>query len=569
MKIIKKNNFLMFLFGTIFIIAFILRFYKLGEVPYGFYQDESAIGYNAYSLLQTGRDEYGEWFPLYFKSFGDYKLPVYIYSTLASISIFGVNEFAVRFPSALFSFLTVVLLYFYIRDVSKNRTLALLSSFFLAINPWHIHYGRATFEVSICLFLFVAGAYLLHLAFTSKKPLGLFFLGTLCFVISLYGYNLTRLLAPLLYTLLLLYYFKEIKTYDRKEIVLTGIIGVLMLFPFVKTFFESGGASSASGTLIFSSNAVYAPLLEFRSYLVNLPNTFSILFFNKWIMILWQYLKNIISYLSVDFFFLSGSLHGNHGIGTVGQFYLFDIVFFISGAFGLIRKKVRWGLLLFIWALLTVLVASITREAPHATRSFFLIIPLVVVSAFGLLEIFNFIKLYKASRVVKYSIFVGLSLVALYNIVYYLTSYYVRFPIAYAKAWRAEDKKLSEYIKMYEKEYDTIIIDDDSGFIYTSYLFYSLYPPSDFQATVRRLPDDKEGFSKVESFGKFEFRKIDWQNDLIKSKVLIITKEQNKPKNVSSLAIFSYPVKPVVLSVGEEIMYYPVEELAYVLVKTQ
>ena len=133
-----------FILLLVFSISFLLRFYKLGEIPSGFYQDESAIGYNAYSIIETGKDEHGQPFPLYFKSFGDYKLPVYIYLTALSIQMFGLNEFAVRFPSALFGFLTVIVFYFFVRKLTKNRPLSIISTAFLATSPWHLHYSRAT-----------------------------------------------------------------------------------------------------------------------------------------------------------------------------------------------------------------------------------------------------------------------------------------------------------------------------------------------------------------------------------------------------------------------------------------
>src|SRR3989344_4929450 len=104
-----NNRFYLFLI-FIFILSFLLRFYKLGQIPFGFSQDESAIGYNAYSILQTGKDEYGKFLPVYFKSFGDYKLPVYFYLTALSVKIFNLNEFSVRFSSALLGSVSVVIL---------------------------------------------------------------------------------------------------------------------------------------------------------------------------------------------------------------------------------------------------------------------------------------------------------------------------------------------------------------------------------------------------------------------------------------------------------------------------
>src|SRR5579871_2422481 len=96
----------------IFFLAAILRFYKLGQDPPGLYVDEASIGYNAKLILQKGVDEYGVSHPLFFKAFGEYKMPLYIYAVALSLKTFGINDFAVRFPSALSGFLTVIVFFF-------------------------------------------------------------------------------------------------------------------------------------------------------------------------------------------------------------------------------------------------------------------------------------------------------------------------------------------------------------------------------------------------------------------------------------------------------------------------
>ena len=70
-----------------------LRLFRLGSIPPSLHWDEPSWGYNAYSILKTGRDEYGRLMPLVFKAFGDYKSAIYVYLTTLSVGVFGLNEF--------------------------------------------------------------------------------------------------------------------------------------------------------------------------------------------------------------------------------------------------------------------------------------------------------------------------------------------------------------------------------------------------------------------------------------------------------------------------------------------
>ncbi len=533
-------------------IAFVARFYKLGEIPNGLYQDETAIGYNAYSILTNGRDEHNISYPLYFKSFGDQKLPIYIYLTSASVQLFGLNAFAVRFPSALFGFLSILLFFFYLRAISKNEPLALVATALLAINPWHVFYSRASFEVSIALFFFLAGALLLY-----KRRL---FVSTLCFLVAFYSYNLTRLLAPVLFLLLLSISRKEIRTVSKMEVLATAVATLVGLIPFIAQANSGGGATSAAGTLITSSAVVQAPLIEFRSYMTALPLLITKIFFNSWVLTFWQYVVNIASYFSVPFFFLTGSSHGNHGVGTSGQFYLLELPLLLLGIFAVLKEKLYWTPHLVIWAAATIGIAALTREAPHATRSFFLVIPVVTIIAWG------FLTLASGGRRIITLIFCAFFL---WNVAYYFSSYFIRFPIAYAKSWRSADRDLSLFIKDEGPKYEKILFDNSAGFTYSSLLFYTSYPPNNFQSTARWAKDDSEGFSQLLSFGKYEFKNVDWSTDYGPGKkTLIITTPDRKPEKATPLKAFYYPKRPVVLALKQQIINYPTNEVAYIAVAT-
>src|SRR3989344_9550426 len=173
-----KNLHLKFLLAGIVLLAFILRFYNLETNPPGLYWDEVSNGYNAYSVLKTAKDEYGVFLPTVFRSYDDYKPPVYIYAVVPSIAVFGLNEFAVRFPSAAGGVLTVFLVYLVTKKFFRNVKLALFASFFLAISPWHIQFSRGGFEANFMIFLTILGLYLfLH----SKEKFYLLILSAISF----------------------------------------------------------------------------------------------------------------------------------------------------------------------------------------------------------------------------------------------------------------------------------------------------------------------------------------------------------------------------------------------------
>src|SRR3990167_7720331 len=129
----KKN---LLIFSLILVIALFLRFYQISNLPPSLNWDEVSIGYNAYSILKTGKDEWGQFLPLSFRAFGDYKLPVYIYLDVPFVVILGLNEIAVRLPSVLAGIGIVILTFFILKELTKSVYLSLWGMFIGAILPW-------------------------------------------------------------------------------------------------------------------------------------------------------------------------------------------------------------------------------------------------------------------------------------------------------------------------------------------------------------------------------------------------------------------------------------------------
>src|SRR3989338_1833480 len=148
------------LLGVITFIAVFLRLFNLGKTPIALEWDEVALGYDAYSILQAGRDQFGHFLPINFRSLDDWKPPLYVYSSIPGIFLFGLNDFTVRLPSAVFGSLAVILVFFLVRELFRNHSeknqLALLAALFLAISPWHLQFSRAAFETNLSVTVTIA-----------------------------------------------------------------------------------------------------------------------------------------------------------------------------------------------------------------------------------------------------------------------------------------------------------------------------------------------------------------------------------------------------------------------------
>ena len=555
------------LFVLIICVAAFLRLYKLDSIPPGLSQDETSIGYNAYAILKTGKDEHGVPYPQNFKAFGEYKLPGYIYISTIPISILGATPLAVRLPAALAGILTVVLMFFLIKELfyQKENTLPLVATTLLAINPWHLHLSRGAFEVTVALFFLTAGILLWFIA-KRKTSASLICFSILLFALSGYTYNIVRILAPACILFLAITSLSMLKRLRIGSWIFITTFSICSFIPMLLGMIGHGGASSTSGTMIWSSAYVQAPLLEWRSYFSLWPITVTKILFNKPILTAVQFFQNFINFFSPTFFFTTGSTHGNHGIGNVGQWYLFESVTILFGIIYGIKKKINP--ILWFWTIATIVIVALTRESPQATRAFFIVIPVTILSALGMIFIFTTILKLKSTGI-KIASFIFIFGICSYQIFSYFASYYVRFPILYAKPWRLADQEVSLYIKDHEASYDKIIIDNTSGFMYTSLLYTLPYPPIQFEMSAVWNKDDTEGFSFPNKFGKYEFRAVTWDTDLKLPRTLIVTTHTQKPLNVPPLKAFYYPERPVVFAVGQEIMQYPIADISYVLVETQ
>ena len=149
-----------FILIFIIVLGAFLRLINLGSLPNAYSPDELAQGYTAYSIIQTGKDEWGSKNLFNLQSFGDYKPPIQTLLMIPSIKLFGLTPFAVRLPNAIFSIATILLTYLIAKLLFNNSQIGLLSSLFVCLSPWSLPMSRIALEANLVVFIISLATYL-------------------------------------------------------------------------------------------------------------------------------------------------------------------------------------------------------------------------------------------------------------------------------------------------------------------------------------------------------------------------------------------------------------------------
>lgn len=504
----------------ILFLAGFFRFYRLDRYPPSLFSDEVDLGYQSYSFLKTGKDYHGNKFPISFHSFADFRAPLYLYTASITISLFGLNEWGVRLPAAIYGFLGVITLFLLIKQITKDDFLALLSAFVLAIMPWHLHYSRAGFEVTALFFYLTLGLFFFF-RFIEKRKTFFLLLAVITLTICLYTYATARLFLPVLALSAVLIYRQSLFSLKLRKIIPIVFIGILVMLPLVKDTLTGGGLHRFSYLNIFSD-----PNLKFeidRQRLVDTvhgrsqelgmqPPLFALFYHNKPFSWLKKMIENYLSGFSSGFLFLTGDPNLRHGVGKTGELLLIFLPFLVIGFFHLasIIKNQKKDLLsppeaifLLSFFLLAPLPASITYDGgTHATRLFLLVLPLSVFIGLGFRDFLGFFTLKKTKGLVAGFIF----LLTLVNFLFYHHLYYFHYPLNSEKYWHAGFKSGIQKLMTEQENYDKVILTDTYEPPLIFFLFWSGFDPFRFNANL--LTKKETSWFEGRQMGKYYFGRI-------------------------------------------------------------
>jgi 4-amino-4-deoxy-L-arabinose transferase-like glycosyltransferase len=486
-KVLKQHKVLF----LIFLLAFFLRVWQLGTFPDGFHIDEVKVGWNAYSILKTGLDDRGNKLALYYNSFGDFRPTGIFYITIPSIIVFGLNEFAVRFPSAILGALTVFPLYFLVLEILKSKKpisgyqqpIALFATFLLAISPWHISVSRATSEVVISMFFALCGLYFLIRGIREieeigkKKKIILFTTSFLLITASYLFYHSIRILAPM-FVGATIFYFWKIQKIKLDKWVLLVLAGLILLTGILSLNKEARGRFSQVS--IFNDLTVQYELSKMPFEEGN-NNVFTArLFHNKVTVYTRRFLNEYGKYFSADFFLNpEGAKPARYTTVGVGLLTYVELALLVAGLIATFQKK--FSILPLLLLLLSPIAAALTTEdSPNLHRALFMLPFLVIIEAYGIYTIQEYSRKIPILLATCY-------LLLILNFIFFLHMYFVHNKVHLPLYRNVGAKEMALYLNEVKGGYDKIILTNIPDDPYPWIAFFTGQDPAMFnQSAIKR-----------------------------------------------------------------------------------
>ncbi len=532
--------------GVIFALALLLRLPSFGSLPNGLNRDEAALAYNAFSLLKTGKDEYGEKLPITFRSFGDEKLGGYIYTVIPSIAVFGLTPAATRLPSLLSGLAIIFLIGNITWQISRSfwkpkqaRVAQLFAMFFVAIAPWANHFSRVAYEAHLAMMLFLLGfSSLLQALKMEKKQRFWTALAGASFAGALLTYHSYQVLIALFLPFTLLLCFRKIRKLNRIGITIAVGFGILSLTLLWSNNFFQSNLTKHAGISPFSQERIER---EFALLRLALPTPLTINKFlaNRVTEPIAIFSKNYAQVLSPAFLFVTGSIQDVHNPGQLPNLHLLSLPFIIWGAHTLLKQPSKDGeKLFFLWFFLALVPSALTIDPQHTMRANALFPALEVLSALGITALLFALK--PSWKALAAGTILSLFLIATLR---WRAEYFVLAP------QRDEEKSHEKYHLLGKKlleeshSHDIVITQQPSSSPYIWYLFESQLDPKDMLVNIEYYPEDKEHFLHVRRIKNILFVTLIWDDlrEMSKEKsISLVLRPEEIPEEMRLSGIMTY-----------------------------
>lgn len=523
MHALISKHFLILL--LIFLLGGVLRFYRLSDFPVQLNHDEMTQLYDAISIVETGKDIYGNFLPFIFPSIGDYKSPSYTYITSAFYMIFGGGELTARLSAALFGLLMIPAVYFFTLRLFRNNNIALTAAFFTSIAPFEIFFSRKSFENGAGIFLTLLGFSLLLLYLEKRRLIWAYFAGAIL-AVAMYTYFSHAVIIPLLLTAFILI-FRQYFLSNLRKTLGPFLLFLILVLPLFVLIFVNPSTRFRTQTVFISQDVNLGRELAFA----NTDNLISDTLLKSKITLDYIFNRYLKQFGPVNLFG-NGLDFTNQGFLGIGPLLLIQLPFLILGIIfifkdmNLNREKKFIG----AWIILGMLPSGLTFEnfSPH--RVIMVFTALNIISAVGL---FWAIKLIRTKKLLYPAL--GLFILALsLNLLYFIHMYFVNFAFEKSQYMEYPFKQVALYAWSQYKNFETIVFDPQFGDIeprigvgaHYYFAYFGQVPPAKFQKEYRTGSKPREII-----FDKFSIRQVYWPADRDLKNTLVIASPWSVPEN--------------------------------------
>ncbi len=501
----------------IVLLSAVLRFWDLSNFPIQLDHDEVSQLYDTRSIVETGKDIYGNFLPLAFPSTGDYKVGHYIYISTIFYRIFGMREVTIRLPAAFFGSLTVLAVFLFVLELTGNWWIALASSLMVAITPSEIFYSRKSFENAIGVSLDFWGLFLLLKSLKSKKTTYWLLGGSLILALAMYIYTAQTIIIPLLIILFAwLYQGKE--NLSRKNITFLILSGLIFIAPLLYISATDAGIRFRASSVFITQDPDLGSLINLTQNIIKSYLDFG---FNRY-----------LNQFNPIYLFANGLDLTDQGLIGSGPLLLIQLPFLILGILFLLRSKNlgKAGQLLLGIVIIAIIPSSITFEKVSPHRAMLAFSTMSIISGFGLYWFYNVLQ--KVKPPVKLIILSIISLAFLLNLIYFVFIYSVGYPFEKSHKLQYPFKQVAQFAWSEYPNFSQIIWDPKYGDIApivgvgTHYYlaYYGNYSPVQFQ---KKYHTDLRG----QYFDKFAIRNVIWGGDKNLKNTLLIVSPWSVPEN--------------------------------------
>ncbi len=535
MKNVPKYFLLGWLAATV--VALFIRLPFFGQVPRGLNRDEAALGYNAYSLLKSGHDEFGKPWPISITSFGDQKLPGYIYTLIPFVAAFGLRPEVVRLPSLLAGLVVIGGVGFLSLLITNKKqfkpthrlTLSWLVMLLIAISPWGNHMSRIAYEAHLAMALFVSGLCTYFLALeTIKKPLQRKWLivTAVLWSTTLLTYHSYHLFLPLVLLALAVIDRKKIPQLDRGGVgagIAIGVVAVSMLL--------LGGVFTANqqknkGITPFNISDLRAQGSSYRYYLPGGNTLVSKVLVNVVTEGGVRFAQNLVQVPAGNFLFVSGTGHGDHNPGNINNLHLFTAPLILIGLLWVWEHRhLKEAQRLAAWLGAALIPSALTISPQHTIRFSPGFPILELLAALGIWVIWRRARLPWQRWAV---LAVGTYLVVT-SVMRLMIQYLYVIPNVYP--FQENSHLLAKAMMKYQPRGLPVITQSPSSSPYIWYLFESKFDPNRV-SDIKRYDPDPEGFIHVKQVDNLYFESVNWDNLLERaqtSEVILVFKPKEIP----------------------------------------